>query len=122
MTYPLRTRPAFDLGQPPRTSRDMDSTEDPPSSTLDAKDQASADSCGCGDSREHVGWVLYPRVRVSRRRAFRGARPSLQDRVVTGEDAKSVTATPAEPQPPVQEPSLNTQTKGQASSGSADPA
>jgi hypothetical protein len=31
---------------------------------------------GCGDSREHVGWFLYPRVKTSRRRVFKGAHPS----------------------------------------------
>ena len=126
MAYPLKTRQLSNPGRLPGAYRNTDSIVDRPSSTH-LKEQAHTDSCGCGDSREHVGWALYPRVKASRRRAFKGARPSLQDPVVTAEDTKSVAATGAEPQPPAPEPSMDARTEGQesperASSCPADPA
>lgn len=69
------------LDRPKQTSPSIDSS-DPP--------QTPPDSCGYGDSREHVGWYFYPRVRTSRRRIFKGTRLSTRTNVPAEPDSKSV--------------------------------
>ncbi|MBN1505836.1 MAG: hypothetical protein JW955_03265 [Sedimentisphaerales bacterium] len=124
MAYPLKTRQLSNPGRLPGAYRNPDPIVEPPSTH--SKEQAHTDSCGCGDSREHVGWVLYPRVKASRRRAFKGARPALQDRVITAQDAESVATTGTEPEAPVPEPSTQARSEKrespeQASSRPVDP-
>jgi len=56
----------------------MDSTISRPSPITDSQARIRTHLHPFGDSREHMGWILYPRVRAVRRRVYRSTPLSQQ--------------------------------------------
>jgi len=71
--------------------------------------RANTDLRAFGDSREHVGWFLYPRIRTSRRRVFKGTR-SLRRLVAAATAEESILPTADEAQVTTAEPKTDAET------------